>query len=98
MVQVLDGPQGSNTISIMESSEASDNDEKQFLMPNIIPDRKGLVTAKKSRENRRKLGKTLLPPKQRGKLGQAIFFTSFYSIICLFQCCLMLGRKFPSFP
>jgi len=40
MVQVLDGPQGSNTISIMESSEASDNDEKQFLMPNIIPDRK----------------------------------------------------------
>ena len=42
MVQVLDGPQGSNTISIMESSEASDNDEKQFLMPNIIPDRKGL--------------------------------------------------------
>jgi len=41
MVQVLDGPQGSNTISIMESSEASDNDEKQFLMPNIIPEKRG---------------------------------------------------------
>ena len=43
MVQVFDGAQGSSTISMMESSEASDSDEKQFLMPNVIEDKQGQI-------------------------------------------------------
>jgi len=57
-----------------------------------------MAATQKSWEDRKKLGKTPLPPKQRGKLGQAILlhFILFHLLVCIFG--FVLGGKFPSFP
>lgn len=72
------------------------------LVKNLVLSSPGIVATQKSRENQRKLGKTLLPPDKRGKLGRQIFFISLsfilLFIVYLFLFCFVLGGKFPSFP